>query len=227
MNLITKKHLSRRTLLRGVGVSLALPLLDAMVPAQTPLAKTAAKPLARLGFVYVPHGAIMDQWTPSTVGSGFEFSPILKPLEPFRDRLNIVSGLAHKRRKRGPHALSPTTWLSGVRPKATEGEDVYAGTTIDQMAAQQDRPGHPVPLARSGYRRSFGADRRLRQRLQLHLLEHDVLAHADHAAAHGDQPACGVRTPVRRWRHRRRPAAPHAGRQQHPGCDYAGSEPSG
>ena len=89
---VTKRHLPRRTFLKGVGVSLALPLLDSMIPARTLLAQTAGKPLPRLGFVYVPHGAIMDKWTPATEGAGFEFTPILKPLEPFRDRLNVVSG---------------------------------------------------------------------------------------------------------------------------------------
>ena len=93
---ITKKSLPRRTFLRGVGASLALPLLDSMIPARTLLAQTAARPTTRLGFVYVPHGAIMDKWTPATVGSGFEFTPILKPLEPFRDRLNVISGLGHR-----------------------------------------------------------------------------------------------------------------------------------
>jgi hypothetical protein len=134
---ITKKHLPRRTFLRGVGATLALPLLDAMVPASTLLAKTAANPAARLGFVYLPHGAIMDKWTPATEGAGFEFSPILKPLEPFRDRLNIVSGLGHRAAdSTAVHSLSPTTWLSGVRPKPTQGTDAFAGVTADQVAAQ-------------------------------------------------------------------------------------------
>ncbi len=161
MNLITKKHLSRRTLLRGVGVGLALPLLDAMLPAQTPAAKSGAKPLSRMSFVYVPHGAIMEQWTPKAVGSAFEFTPILKPLEPFRERLVIVSGLAHKTADNaGPHALSPTTWLSGVRPKATEGEDVYASTTVDQMAAQkigQDTPFPSLEVATEDHAGLIGA----------------------------------------------------------------------
>ena len=81
---ITKKHLSRRTFLRGAGVTLALPLLESMVPAQTPLGKTAANPLQRWGFIYVPHGSIFKQWTPAEEGEGFAFSPILQPLEPFR-----------------------------------------------------------------------------------------------------------------------------------------------
>ena len=135
---VTKKHLPRRTFLKGVGVSLALPLLDSMIPARTLLAQTAARPLPRLGFVYVPHGAIMDKWTPATEGAGFEFTPILKPLEPFRDRLNVVSGLGHRAADTtAVHSLSPTTWLSGVRPKATQGVDAYAGVTADQIAAQQ------------------------------------------------------------------------------------------
>jgi hypothetical protein len=136
MRFITKKHLSRRTLLRGVGTAIALPLLDSMVPAQTPLAKTAANPMRRLGFVYVPHGMIMDKWTPVGDESGFKINEIMVPLAPYQDRLVVVSGTAHKTADNaGPHALSPTTWLSGVRPKATEGEDVYAAETIDQMAA--------------------------------------------------------------------------------------------
>jgi len=135
--LITKKHLPRRTFLRGVGVTLALPLLDSMLPAQTAIRKTAAAPSPRLGFVYVPHGAIMDKWTPATEGAGFEFSPILKPLEPFRDRLTIVSGLGHRAAdSTAVHSLSPTTWLSGVRPKPTQGTDAFAGVTADQVAAQ-------------------------------------------------------------------------------------------
>ena len=140
---ITKKHLPRRTFLRGVGVTLALPLLDSMLPAQTALSKTAANPSPRLGFVYVPHGAVMDKWTPATEGAGFEFSPILKPLEPFRDQLNIVSGFGHRAADTtAVHSLSPTTWLSGVRPKPTQGVDAYAGVTADQIAARAPRSGH-------------------------------------------------------------------------------------
>lgn len=135
---ISKKHLSRRTILRGAGVALSLPLLESMLPAQTPLAKTAAKPLPRLGFVYLPHGAIMNKWTPETDGAGFEFTPILKPLEPLRSYVNVVSGLGHRAADTtAVHSLSPTTWLSGVRPKPTQGVDAYAGVTADQIAAKQ------------------------------------------------------------------------------------------
>ncbi len=135
---ITKRHLPRRTVLKGLGATLALPLLESMVPARTLLAKTAAAPTSRLGFIYVPHGAVMAQWTPATEGPGFEFTRILKPLEPFRERLNVVSGLGHRAADTSAvHSLSPTTWLSGVRPKPTQGMDAYAGVTADQIAAHQ------------------------------------------------------------------------------------------
>ena len=134
---ITKKHLPRRTFLKGVGVTLALPLFDAMIPAGTLLAQTAAAAKTRLGFIYVPHGAIMDKWTPAAEGAGFEFTPILKPLEPFREYINVVSGLGHRAADTtAVHSLSPTTWLSGVRPKATQGVDAFAGVTADQIAAK-------------------------------------------------------------------------------------------
>ena len=130
---ITRKRLPRRTFLRGVGATFALPLLDAMVPA---FGKTPPQ-TQRLGFVYVPHGAIMTRWTPDTVGRGFELKEILEPLEPYKDRLSIVSGLHHRAAdSTAVHSLSPTTWLSGVRPKPTQGIDAYAGVTADQIAAR-------------------------------------------------------------------------------------------
>src|ERR1043165_9239311 len=135
---ISKKHLSRRTFLHAAGATMALPLLDSMIPAMTAQPRTAAAASSRLGFVYLPHGAIMDRWTPKTEGAGFEFMPILQPLEKFRDRLNIVTGLGHQAADTSAvHSLSPTTWLSGVRPKATQGTDAFAGVTADQFAAQQ------------------------------------------------------------------------------------------
>ena len=129
---IARKHLPRRTFLQGVGATLALPLLDAMVPAFA----ATAPPTPRLGFVYFPHGAIMTRWMPDAVGRGFELKDTLKPLEPYRDRLSIVSGLHHRAAdSTAVHSLSPTTWLSGVRPKPTQGVDAYAGVTADQIAA--------------------------------------------------------------------------------------------
>src|SRR5688572_5528181 len=93
---LTRKHLSRRTFLRGAGVAVGLPFLDAMVPAWTVLAQTAASPKPRMGFMYLPHGAIMEHWTPAAEGKGFELTPILKPFEPFKNQLTIVSGLENK-----------------------------------------------------------------------------------------------------------------------------------
>src|SRR5215470_13568884 len=96
MNFITKKHLSRRTFLRGAGVTVALPFLESMVPAQTPLKNTAAVPKTRLACMYVPHGATMYKWTPATEGKDFQFSEILSPLEKYRDRLCVISNLRHQ-----------------------------------------------------------------------------------------------------------------------------------
>jgi Protein of unknown function (DUF1552) len=135
---ITKKHLSRRTFLNAAGASLGLPLLDCMVPALVAQDKTAAKPAPRLSFVYLPHGAIMDQWTPKKEGANFELTPILQPLKPFRDQINVITGLAHAAADTSAvHSLSPTTWLSGVRPKPTQGTDALAGVTADQIVAQR------------------------------------------------------------------------------------------
>jgi hypothetical protein len=140
--IITKMALPRRTFLRGAGITLALPLLDAMVPALSALSKSAAAPVRRLGFVYIPNGAIMERWTPATEGKGFEFMPILKSLEPHRDRVVIVSNLdarpaeAAEGEGSGDHARASAVWLGGVHPKRTEGADVRAGKTIDQIAAE-------------------------------------------------------------------------------------------
>ncbi|MEO8100223.1 MAG: DUF1552 domain-containing protein [Acidobacteriota bacterium] len=142
MRFVTKKHLSRRTLLRGAGTMLSLPLLDSMIPALTAQSKTAAAPLQRLGFVYFPHGAVMKEFTPSGTGRDFEYSPILKPLEAYRSHINIYSNLAHHQADSlgdggADHARASATYLNGVHPKRTEGEDVRAGTTVDQIAARK------------------------------------------------------------------------------------------
>lgn len=158
---ISKKYLSRRQLLRGTGTALSLPLLDAMLPALTAQANTAANITPRLGFIYVPHGAIMAEHTPDKVGQDFEFKTILKPLEPYRNKLNIISGLGHQAAdSTAVHSLSPCTWLSGVRPKATLGSDAYAGVTADQFAAQvigQDTPLPSLELATEDHSGLIGA----------------------------------------------------------------------
>ena len=134
---IRKMSLPRRTFLRGVGVAMGLPLLEAMVPALTAIAKTAATPRSRLGFIYVPHGVIMEQWTPDTAGANFGFTPILRPLERFRDSLVVVSNLARPESNfETQHAGAAASWLAGVPPKRTEGPDFEVGTTIDQVVAK-------------------------------------------------------------------------------------------
>ncbi len=141
---ITRKHLSRRTFLRGAGVAVGLPLLDAMIPAWTALAQTAAAPRPRMGFLYLPHGAIMEHWTPAAEGTSFELTPILEPLAPFRKQLTIVSGLENKPAIAPPvHALNPGTWLSCVTPRATQ--EPYGGITVDQVAAAHIGQDTPLP----------------------------------------------------------------------------------
>jgi len=152
--IITKKALSRRTVLRGMGVSLALPLLDAMVPALSAVA-TAAKPVHRYGFFYMPNGVAMNHtgvnyWKPETVGVDFEFSPILKPLEPFRNQLTVVSGLHNSSAEslgdgNGDHTRSTGSWLTGAHIKRTEGSDLRAGISADQVIASRFRKETALP----------------------------------------------------------------------------------
>ena len=144
---ISKRALPRRTFLRGVGATLALPLLDAMVPASTALAQTPANPVRRLGFVYLPNGVArnftgINYWTPTGEGTGFELSPILSPLAPYRDRLLVLSGLAQHQADafddgaNGDHTRGTSSWLTGVHCKRTEGADVRNGISADQLAAK-------------------------------------------------------------------------------------------
>ena len=133
---VFKKHLSRRTVLKGAGATIALPLLDAMIPAGTALAQTAAAPSARLGFVYFPHGALHDEWTPAQVGRVFEFPFILKPLEPLRDYVTVVTGLRNKGgESSSPHGIIEETWLSCVSPRLRSAK-TGVGVTADQIAAR-------------------------------------------------------------------------------------------
>lgn len=132
---IEKIALSRRTMLRGVGATLALPFLEAMVPALTATVKTAANPVRRFGAVFVPMGLRPGHWAPEKVGPAFEMTTILKPLEPFRSSLVVVSNI--DRPKEGTHVASTGTWLTGSAIKKTEAEDIYAGTSLDQLIARQ------------------------------------------------------------------------------------------
>src|SRR5581483_4311565 len=141
---LTKKFIDRRTVLRGAGAMIALPLLDAMIPASTALANTPAKPLVKLGFVYFPHGAIMEKWTPEKQGTDFELTPILEPLKPFQKQLTVVSGIGNRpAESQAVHAIVPATWLSCVHPK--QGEDPNMAMTAAQIAAQHIGQETPPP----------------------------------------------------------------------------------
>jgi len=142
---VTKKHLSRRTVLQGAGAALALPLLDAMIPAATALAQTAATPKLRVGFFYIPHGAIMgntvhgpqmDRWTPSGSGGDFTLSPIMKSLEPYKGYVTSFGNLQNQAMVGGVHSLAPATWLSGMRPDK-KSASASMSTTVDQLIAQR------------------------------------------------------------------------------------------
>jgi hypothetical protein len=134
---ITRKSLSRRTVLKGAGVALALPLLDAMIPAGTAWAQTAARPKVRMGFVYFPHGAVMKNWMPEKTGTDFEFSAILKPLAPYKPYVTIVTGLRNKGGESSdPHGIMAGTWLSCVGPMDRD-RTGDRGVTADQIAARQ------------------------------------------------------------------------------------------
>jgi hypothetical protein len=152
MMFITKRHLSRRTFLRGVGASVALPLLDSMVAAQTPLKNSAATPKTRFAAIYVPHGATMDKWTPASEGTGFVFTEILKPLEPHRDRINVVSGLAHPYvagaggadvSAGANHTRAAAVFLTGSAP--ARGAQAHLGVSVDQVVARHIGQDTPLP----------------------------------------------------------------------------------
>ncbi len=147
MAFVTKKHLSRRTFLNGVGVTLALPLLDSMVPAATALAQTAAKARTRLGCIYFPHGAIMPKWTPTSEGAGYALTDILQPLEPFRAQMNVISGLRHALAygsgATANHNRAAAAFLSGAYAKT--GAKPSLGITVDQMAARAIGQDTPLP----------------------------------------------------------------------------------
>jgi Protein of unknown function (DUF1552) len=136
--IVTGRHLPRRTFLKGLGAAVALPMLDAMTPAFAGPAASGGP--TRLAFIYVPNGVTLDQWTPAGVGRSFEFSRILKPLEPFRDRTMVLTGLAQQNANQlgdgpGDHARAAACYLTGVHPKKTAGSDIQAGISVDQIAA--------------------------------------------------------------------------------------------
>jgi len=135
--IITKRSIPRRTFLRGMGATVALPLLDAMVPSMTAVARTPAKPVKRLGFVYMPMGCDLPRWTPAGEGSAVQLSPTLQSLAPVANHVTILSNLELKNAYPGTHATSNAAFLSAAKAKWTESTDYYLGTTVDQVAAQQ------------------------------------------------------------------------------------------
>src|ERR1700761_7112475 len=149
MKYFAQRHLSRRTFVRGVGAAIALPLLESMIPAGRLRAAEATKPKPRLACIYVPHGAVMSRWTPAIVGTGFEFPQILQPLEPFRQQVNIVSGLTlplaygQDASAGANHTRSSAVYLSGAAPGA--GTEAELGITADQVAAKYIGADSPLP----------------------------------------------------------------------------------
>jgi Protein of unknown function (DUF1552) len=133
---LTRKHLSRRAILKGAGATIALPLLDAMIPAHTALAQTVATSAPRLGFIYFPHGALQDEWQPKQTGRDFDFPFILEPLKPFREYVTVVSGLRNKGgESSSPHGIIEETWLNCVSPRKRDAK-TGIGITADQIAAK-------------------------------------------------------------------------------------------
>ena len=154
--IVTKTAIPRRTVLRGVGATLALPLLDGMLPAATALAKTAAQPIARFCTVYVPNGIVMERWTPVAEGSAFEFTPTLKPLEPFRDHLLVLSGLDNtgarsRSGSSGAHAKPAGAFMTGIEPLPTTGSfGLQLGISMDQILANTLGQETPLPSLELG-----------------------------------------------------------------------------
>ena len=150
---LTKKHIDRRAVLKAAGVTLGLPFLEAMVPARTALAQTAAAPKVRAGFFYIPHGAIMyntshgpamDKWTPSGAGADFKLSPILSPLEPYKRYVTSFGNLENAATAGSVHTFTPATWLSATRPD-TGGPRAHMATTLDQVLAKVISQDTPLP----------------------------------------------------------------------------------
>ena len=211
---ISKKFIPRRTFLRGAGITLGLPLLDSMVPAQTPLNKTAAAPVRRFLGIWHPHGAAPGYWSPLQEGANFEFSFITKPLEPFRNRVTLISGMdmpeamATTEEPGGDHARGAVL-LSGARPAKKRREPV-PGCHHRSVDREEIRPGHD-PRIHSARRRGGWQFRQLQLGLQLRVHELHLLDFAHAAAADRSESARGLRAPVRR---RSEPGGAAPGRKQ-------------
>jgi hypothetical protein len=219
---ITKKHISRRTLLRGAGTALALPLLDAMIPAFTAQAKSPAKTPPRFFGGFVPHGAAPGYWIPEKVGALPDELPFIwKPMEPFRKHLNILTGLHSRSSEPPPGETGADHWVAAAflcaqKPRKTAGADVYAGQTHRPDHRRQVRAGNAAAVGGNfGGRPGIGFEQ-LRRRLQLRLYQHDRLGFAHHAIADGAEPAGGVRAHVRQRQHGRAARAAPPAQPEHP-----------
>ncbi len=148
--IVTKKALPRRTVLRGMGTAVALPLLDAMVPALTAATSTAARPVRRLGYIFIPMGADQPRWTPPNDDSLADLSPILRPLEPHKDQVTVLTNMELKNAYPGTHATSNSAFLSCAKARLTESSDYYLGTTVDQIAAREIGQETPLPSLELG-----------------------------------------------------------------------------
>ena len=212
---IAKRRLPRRTVLRGMGATIALPLLESMVPAATPLRAAAPTPTRFTG-IFIPHGAAPGYWIPDAVGRHFTYPYIWEPLEPFRDQVVLTSGLWSRSAESPPGVTGAdhfvaAAYLCAEKPKKTTGADIRAGTTIDQLIAQRTGQDTLLPSLQLAVEDPGANLEQLRRGLQLRLHELHLVADADPASADGDQPAGGVRADVRRREHGRG-AAPPPGR---------------
>ena len=215
---LTRMAIPRRTFLRGLGTTIALPMLDAMVPALT-AAPAALSPAPRVSFIYIANGVIQDQWTPKSTGAGFELTPILKPLEPVRNHINVISGLAHLQADTfgdgtGDHPRASAAWLTGVHAydRTQPGIEVKLGDVGRPVDRARDRQEHAGVVARTLRRLPDGGRLRLRRLL---LREHRLVAQRDDAESGRDAPARRVRAAVRGRRHRGRAARAHPQDRQH------------
>ncbi len=216
--IISKKAIPRRTVLRGMGAMLALPLFDSMVPALSAWQKTAAKPVNRFGVYYVPNGMIMKNYLPTAVGANYELTPTLGPLAPFRDDVLVVSGLNSlptRERPGGAHAKASTRFLTNVSPPTSE-TWLDVGISMDQILANETGKYTQLPSLELSMESGENV-RRLRHRLRLSVHQHHRLEEREHAAADPEQPESRVRAAVRRCRHDRSESArgAHASAEEH------------
>ena len=197
MNFLTAKSLPRRTVLRGLGATMALPLLEAMLPAISRKGQAAAKPVHRFQTFYVPNGMAMEYWSPKGEGSDFELSPILEPLAPFRNQMLVLSGI--KANWNYIHAGASGSFLTGTTRGGRNEVEIIADVSMDQLLARRLRERDAGGIARAGDG-SPGQRRRLHRQPELRLHPHDLVAQPDAAVADGVEPAGGVREAVRRQR---------------------------